>query len=614
MMSIFLAVVVVGLLLTAEYLFDPNKTDENATVSYLRIVLIGVGVGLINYISPLLKGKAIYVAPVFLIAMVLVFVYLGSWWYDEGSSWKEMVPFLLLLIPLYFVAKSAAVMTTVLVSNGAIAKLILAIPAIAVILSVGYYIYDLFRFRYEYELSNNMGPGAAAAALALLLALAVAVTSVAEGGGFRSSTSNVKADEASSVTEKEALEEDSSEDETSEDIFATSEVEEPQGWGAHFYNLDLQDDGDLSNDFDFAPNRLTSSKDPDYYSEDFAELRGNDAANLVGACIAFDKTINTNYVRGILYNCKDKELKEEVKDLDRANAAIRMLEKDETLFRLVEASVNKLMRKAKKKEFLKMKGIKTQLFQNPATIDGIPDLVFYESEFDEGYCLVYTFQVKSGSKTEVPVAFHIKCGYQWCNAKLDTKPTKKPVVKKETSEKTTKKKTTKKKSSKKTSNKGSKKTTKKKTTTKKTTKKSKKTNKRPSTPKYNKDPKKAPKTNTEPNDDKGSGPNTNSGSGGNKSTKEQKENSNNKGSYEEYKKEIQNKNSKNESQGKGGDSNQSSTKPKSSNTNVTNNGDKGNGNGGADDKSKTSGKVKEAGSGKETNNDGGNNHISAPSD
>ncbi len=90
-------------------------------------------------------------------------------------------------------------------------------------------------------------------------------------------------------------------------------------------------------------------------------------------------------------------------------------------------------------------------------------------------------------------------------------------------------------------------------------------------PNYNKDPSKAPKENTEPNDDPGPGPSTNNGVGAQTSTKDQPTNSNHM-TYEEYVEEIAGLAETNAIQQTGSDSSQPST-PTPSGTNVDNNGD-----------------------------------------
>ena len=126
----------------------------------------------------------------------------------------------------------------------------------------------------------------------------------------------------------------------------------------------------------------------------------------------------------------------------------------------------------------------------------------------------------------------------------------------------------------------------------------------PDGPKYNKDPNKAPKTDTEPNDDKGPGPDTNNPKDPNHSSKDTSDSSTS-GSYDDYKKNVEEKKEVNQNQKTGGDSNTPSTPKPSPKTNVDNNADSGTGHGGIDTPTPAKPKAKEADSGKEINNKAG---------
>ena len=134
------------------------------------------------------------------------------------------------------------------------------------------------------------------------------------------------------------------------------------------------------------------------------------------------------------------------------------------------------------------------------------------------------------------------------------------------------------------------------------------------TPKYKKDPSKAPKKNTEPNDDKGPGPNTNNPSNPNRSTKDTNDSSSNSGkSYEDYKKDVKEKADTNKTQKTGNDSNTPSTPKPTPSTKIDNNADKGTGNGGINKPTPTTEKAKEADTGK-TINDKAGEEWGGPSD
>lgn len=121
------------------------KVSDNGL---LTAGIIAAVVGFVNYLTPKL-GDILWLAPIFFIAMLAVSAYLIWWWSKEGSSFKEMIPFLLLLVPVYFTTMAAAAMTTGLVKNGTFAAILMAIPAVVAIGSLGFYVANLFFFNKE---------------------------------------------------------------------------------------------------------------------------------------------------------------------------------------------------------------------------------------------------------------------------------------------------------------------------------------------------------------------------------------------------------------------------------------------------------------------------------
>ena len=97
----------------------------------------------------------------------------------------------------------------------------------------------------------------------------------------------------------------------------------------------------------------------------------------------------------------------------------------------------------------------------------------------------------------------------------------------------------------------------------------------PDDPDYTKDPNEAPATNTEPNDDSGPGPSTNTGEGSSVSSEDQSTNSTSYESYEEYENDVAELVEINENQSTGSDDSTPSTPAPTSDTTVDNNGDSG---------------------------------------
>lgn len=349
------------------------------------------------------------------------------------------------------------------------------------------------------------------------------------------------------------------------------------GHWIHFYNLDLTGTDDQ---FNFGPKpNCDSAKE---YDKEFRERLKKDPALAAAATAWLDANVGTRYL-GVFYeSCKEDwaETINKAKD-DFAADQMDFYHDLDAFFAYMDTG---------KVSVRDCKNVTDQMYQNPFTTSGIPDVIVFETTDQSGQELVYTFNIK-GNKVEV--AFRIDCGYQPTNVAevMKITPQKKP-----TTETTTKKSTT----------------TKKKTTPKKTPDPTPTPKPTPTpeptpdpTPEYNKDPNKAPKENTEPNDDPGPGENTNNGKDATESTKDQPTNSNHYDSYDDYQKDVQELKETNETQKTGGDSNEPSTPAPTKDTKVDNNADKGTGNGGIDTPTQTQKPATEAGTGNAINDSPG---------
>ena len=239
-----------------------------------------------------------------------------------------------------------------------------------------------------------------------------------------------------------------------------------------------------------------------------------------------------------------------------------------------------------------------QMYMNPFTTNGVPDVIVMTTEDHSGYYLTYVFVIKGTGKFEV--RYRIDCGFQPTNVEevMQIKPDDTP--KKEHGTDPTPK-AEKKKSKKKSKKKDSKPEGGKDDPTPKNdpTPKDDPTPKNDPTPTPKSDPTPTPKPDPTPtpkkkdpskgtkgdvtkkNDDPGPGPDTNNGKGATESKKDQPTNSNHgsKGDYDNSTRELQ---ETNEKQKTGSDSNKPSTSTPADTAKVDNNGDQGTGNGSVD--------------------------------
>lgn len=565
--SIFVFLAVAVLIVVARKMLDGEDAVTDTRV-YVKAIVIGLIVGAVNYFSPILE-ETMWMSWIFLAVMLGLFVWLCYWWKEEGGEWKEMAPFVALAVLFFFVAKAAASVTTAFFESDTAMTVMMILPTLFLIATIGYFVASHLWFLYsevdkvyrgdddktvkaKKDKANLRKTLAMATGVITILALAFVCW---HGIDWAAADSDVMADDSAYAAE------------SAEDVGSV----QPVLWeGITFYNQKLQEDNDVENNFNFGPDPWVKNENSaDYYAFDFAERRASDPALLSATMLALDGTLGTDFIGQVLYTGYD----ERNNMLQRADAATRILAADKETFNNSNEAVSMLLSSATKVEVKKLSNLKDQLYMNPYTIDGIPSIVSYVSDFDEGWCLIYTFQIKKGSNTTQKVIFHIPCGYQWANGaeKIGVTPTEKPTTPKKPDNPSGPEPTPPGPGG----GEGD-----------------------PDGPQYHKDPSEAPSTDTEPNDDPGPGPSTNNPSDPSHSTQDTPDSSTH-GSYQDYKDNINDLKDTNKNQKTGSDSNKPSTPKPSSNTNVDNNGDKGTGNGGANTPTPTKPKAKEADTGKD---------------
>ena len=461
--------------------------------NWWRIVIPAAGVGLMYGFT---KIAPIWLVWIFFVLTICVIFHYVAWYRAEADQLEELAMFLpLFIVPSLALVKMGKILAAS-IANPFWGSVVGVVPWLFLMLVAGIvivvFLWDIRRI--------------VAVILAIAL-LAGSITTVALGVEWPKKANNT-------ASNAEA-------------------IENEYGW--HFYNLDLQEDNDEDNDFNFGPNPVDKSWTATDYDDDFRDRLAKDPA-LGAADIAWlDANVGTRFLGEFYESCEHDWAK-------TINAAKeRWIENPSEYFKTLAAFFGYL-NKAEISIAKKGNNITDQMYMNPYTTDTIPDVIVLKTKQQDGPFLVYTFTIKGNT---FKVEYRIPCGYQPTNVKIvmGITPQSKPSKPSNgtgggsTPESTTK-------------------PDKPEPTTKS---------------KYNKDPSQS--NNSGQNDDKGPGENTNTG--GNKSSKEKDSNSNNLNSYDEYKekiKEIQDANS-------GNGSNNSSNKPSTnggSGTNVDSNADKAN--------------------------------------
>lgn len=503
------------------------------------------------------------------IVATIAVVYICHEWAMEHDDAGMAIPMVLTIISVLPICQTIWVafnMGAVAIENPFWASVVSALPVLIAISAIAFIMADYFFYQYsqffdmdsEFALDRRMF-GWVVVAVATILAILL-ITGVVPGvaqidWGAIGNNGNELGIELGSEADFELP--DPSELDLSESLDKANSV--TGNWV--FYNSELQEDEDESNDFNFGPDPYWEDGDAsDWYDPDFRDRITKDPA-LGAADIAWFDAVMGTRVLGEFHASIQGDWAKAINEAKERFIADPELYKEtvKDFFRWLDAA---------EVEVRYDEDLTDQMYMDPYVNPGIPDVILMETSEHEGLFLVYSFAVKDNT---AEVKYRIECGYQptnvatvmhWKPAENPTKsselkasPTKKPK-----SEKTKKPKEDKK---------------------PKSTKKPKE-DKKPKDSKK-KDPSKG--TQGDPvgkNDNPGPGESTNSGKGSKKSSKQAEKSSTDLKSHEEYKEKVEEKKHVNETQKKGGDSNAPSSNPNPAPAAVDNNGSKGNGGGSAD--------------------------------
>ncbi len=493
-----------------------------------RALGLGILTGAINFFSQFCMHKGLAVLSLIMMfimiaAMVAVVVY----WLNEGGEWRELCPFLILMLLLFVVTKQAALAGVVCIAeNQFLASVIKTLPRITIFAGIGVMAAGLARYRYRErgDLSEKVRERNkiwfSLAVVLTILALALTLIFGVAWGSLGN--------------------------------FTKPAGEAGKGEFPHYYNLDNQNDGVEENDYNFGPNPWVEGMTVEQADAEFRARLAKDPM-LGSADISWlDARVGTQYL-GDYYAQAENNWARAI------NSATADFAKDQTKYNETLDPFLAFLDSAVQVSIRDCQAVVDQMYANPHTASGIPEVVVYKTTDHTGHELVYTFSIK-GNVFEV--AYRIECGFQPTNVEKvmnipaqdkpsDTTPTTNPTTPPSVDP-------------------GSDPTP---TPTPDPT---------PTpTPDNQKDPSKLPSEDTEPNDNTGPGEITINPSDPDHSSKDTGDGSNSYNSYDEYVQEIEDKQSINATQSVGGDSNTPSTSTPAG-ANVDNNGDAGTGNGGID--------------------------------
>ena len=167
-----------------------------------------------------------------------------------------------------------------------------------------------------------------------------------------------------------------------------------------FYNRSIQEDGKGENDFDFGP-KPAGETASEIAKEHRERLRIDPA--LGAADIAWaDALLGTRYLGEFYESCKHDWAK-------TINAAKERFMEDHEAYDEVLDAFMKMQAKAK--VYVKDGEVmEDQMYMNPYTVDGYPDVIVLKTPNHKGKFLVYEYTIKGTGV--VKVAYRIDCGFQ----------------------------------------------------------------------------------------------------------------------------------------------------------------------------------------------------------
>ena len=349
--------------------------------------------------------------------------YLVWWFHRDGNTPLEVGLFTFVTVIFFIKTKAVAMLLVGKLEyrhHGFIASFVKVIPLIALILCIGFYITDALFFYYRNVEENELAH--LLAKIAYIATAVLVVIILFKGLNFKAlaKAKTAKADNSKTTATV-----------TSTPTESPSDGGVVESWFA-FFNLPLSKDDNPKNDFNFGENPLRDQeedeKDMDaaakYYDAEFRRRVKLDVALGAADMAWFDASLGTRYI-GVFYDeCSEKW------DAAMNLAKVRFMN-DQVLYYDTITAFFAYLDTAEKVELVHAKGIEDQMYMNPYTADGVPDIIVMESDDHEGWFLTYTFRIKETKL--VTVSYRIDCGFQPCDVSKimkippQPKPTPKPT-------------------------------------------------------------------------------------------------------------------------------------------------------------------------------------------
>lgn len=426
-LGIIVAIVIVGLMMAASSMLASEEESEKFNVGQF-IAALGIGclVGVINTFLIRFTGNLAFLAPISLIIMIAVSCYFVYWFAKEGGTIMEIVLFSVMSVAVFFTTQAAAVMTATMLSNAFLVSLVMVLPKAVLVGSIGFYLIDACLFRLK-NVNNTDWMRIITLIVVLSVIGALLIVCIPRISWGSIGEKNMPMVAATDVDTQVETEEDAdvtvvdyTEMETDVETELRAEGVTSQSVWYVFYNLYLLTDANPLNDFNFGPNPFREGMTAEEFRQEFYTRLLNDPAFAAGALAWLDANVGTRYLGEFYESCKGDWAK-------TINLTKERFMADQALFYQTVQPAIKFYDTATVKLEYKTDGLDDQMYMNPYTPSGVPDVVVMSTKDHGGYFLTFEFSIKADQVKTVDqptVSYRIDCGFQPTNVEkvMNIKP------------------------------------------------------------------------------------------------------------------------------------------------------------------------------------------------
>ena len=443
--AIIIAIVIMIAMVWLDRSFEDSSDVKKSFSELLRgeiipwAVATGVTVGVMDYLVSKFAGRWVFIAPVAMICLIAIMVYLAKWYVSGTTRFLEFVVFIIVEGIVLHVLQMAAASTAGMFSNRFMKALINIIPTLVSLGCTTSALIALLRYK---KVKSGWVTFVKLLAIVLVILNVVSAVRVTNFGnssavvsGTTSSPATTTKNSALGFVDKFFQGPGATNVGTSMANLGLSGNQSGTKSGAlpaqvpitavdgkstlsgtdlsgqkwyGFYNLFMLKDNDPNNDYNFGPDPTQSGWQARDFDRDFRERMAYDPA-LGAADMAWADLMLGSNCSGVT---PSKDLEVWAADINRAKEEFM---KNQSSYYTSLGVFYQLLDSATSVEVRTYSGVTNQMFMNPYTNNGVPYVFVMTTDSKESSTfLCYTF-VQKGTKVEL--YYRIPCGYQPCNVR-----------------------------------------------------------------------------------------------------------------------------------------------------------------------------------------------------